>query len=228
MTKGILGRKVGMTQVFTESGELIAVTAVEATPNVVLQVKNAETDGYSAIQLGYQDKRTVLSSKPEQGHASKANTAPKRYVREIRNAGDEFNVGDEIKVDTFQAGEYVDVTGITKGHGFQGAIKRLGQSRGPMTHGSRYHRRPGSMGAIINRVFKGKLLPGRMGNNKRTMQNIAIVHVDVENNLLLLKGNVPGANKSLLTVKSTVKVNAKHPEVKMANASASATNSEEA
>lgn len=228
MTKGILGRKVGMTQVFTESGELIAVTAVEATPNVVLQVKNAETDGYGAIQLGYQDKRTVLSNKPEQGHASKANTAPKRYVREIRNAGDEFNVGDEIKVDTFQAGEYVDVTGITKGHGFQGAIKRLGQSRGPMTHGSRYHRRPGSMGAIINRVFKGKLLPGRMGNNKRTMQNIAVVHVDVEKNLLLLKGNVPGANKSLLTVKSTVKVNAKHPEIKMANASASATNSEEA
>lgn len=228
MTKGILGRKVGMTQVFTESGELIAVTAVEATPNVVLQVKNAETDGYSAIQLGYQDKRTVLSNKSQQGHASKANTAPKRYVREIRNAGDEFNAGDEIKVDTFQAGEYVDVTGITKGHGFQGAIKRLGQSRGPMTHGSRYHRRPGSMGAIINRVFKGKLLPGRMGNDKRTMQNIAIVHVDVENNLLLLKGNVPGANKSLLTIKSTVKVNAKHPEVKMANAFASATNSEEA
>ncbi|MGO1337205.1 MAG: 50S ribosomal protein L3, partial [Leuconostoc fallax] len=216
MTKGILGRKVGMTQVFTETGELIAVTAVEATPNVVLQLKNAETDGYSAVQLGYQDKREVLSNKPEQGHAKKANTTPKRYIREIRDAEGEFNVGDEIKVDTFQAGDYVDVTGITKGHGFQGAIKRLGQSRGPMAHGSRYHRRPGSMGAIINRVFKGKLLPGRMGNNKRTMQNVAIVHVDVENNLLLLKGNVPGANKSLLTIKSTVKVNAKHPAIKMA------------
>jgi len=213
MTKGILGRKVGMTQVFTESGELIAVTAVEATPNVVLQVKNIATDGYNAIQLGYQDKRTVLSNKPEQGHASKANTTPKRYVREVRDAEGEFNAGDEIKVDTFQAGDYVDVTGITKGHGFQGAIKKLGQSRGPMAHGSRYHRRPGSM-------------PGRMGNNKRTMQNVAIVHVDVENNLLLLKGNVPGANKSLLTIKSTVKVNAKHPEVKMAGVSASATTEE--
>ncbi|MGX7051373.1 50S ribosomal protein L3 [Leuconostoc palmae] len=223
MTKGILGRKVGMTQVFTESGELIAVTAVEATPNVVLQVKNVATDGYNAIQLGYQDKRAVLSNKPEQGHASKANTTPKRYVREIRDAEGEFNAGDEIKVDTFQAGDYVDVTGITKGHGFQGAIKKLGQSRGPMAHGSRYHRRPGSMGAIINRVFKGKLLPGRMGNNKRTMQNVAIVHVDVENNLLLLKGNVPGANKSLLTIKSTVKVNAKHPEVKMAGVATPAT-----
>lgn len=218
MTKGILGRKVGMTQVFTESGELIAVTAVEATPNVVLQVKTQATDGYNALQLGYQDKREILSNKPEQGHVAKANTAPKRYIREVRDAEGEYSVGDAIAVDTFQAGEYVDVTGITKGHGFQGAIKRLGQSRGPMSHGSRYHRRPGSMGAIINRVFKGKLLPGRMGNQKRTMQNIAIVHVDVENNLLLLKGNVPGANKSLLTIKSTVKTNAKHPEIKMAGA----------
>ena len=228
MTKGILGRKVGMTQVFTETGELIAVTVVEATPNVVLQVKTVETDGYDAVQLGYQDKRAVLSNKPEQGHASKANTTPKRYVREIRNAEGEFNAGDEIKVDTFAAGEYVDVTGITKGHGFQGNIKKDGQSRGPMAHGSRYHRRPGSMGAIINRVFKGKLLPGRMGNHKRTMQNVAIVHVDVENNLLLLKGNVPGANKSLLTIKSTVKVDAKHPEVKMAGVSAPAAAAEEA
>ena len=143
MTKGILGRKVGMTQVFTETGELIAVTVVEATPNVVLQVKTVETDGYDAVQLGYQDKRAVLSNKPEQGHASKANTTPKRYVREIRNAEGEFNAGDEIKVDTFAAGEYVDVTGITKGHGFQGNIKKDGQSRGPMAHGSRYHRRPG-------------------------------------------------------------------------------------
>lgn len=217
MTKGILGRKVGMTQVFTESGELIAVTAVEAAPNVVLQVKNAETDGYSAIQLGYQDKRTVLSNKPEQGHASKANTAPKRYVREIRNAGDEFNVGDEIKVDTFQAGEYVDVTGITKGHGFQGAIKRLGQSRGPMTHGSRYHRRPGSLGAIINHVFKGKKLPGRMGNNTRTVQHLRIVKVDTENNVLLIKGNVPGANKSFVTIKNSVKANTKKSLSKQSN-----------
>ncbi|MBS9337383.1 50S ribosomal protein L3 [Fructobacillus parabroussonetiae] len=226
MTKGILGRKVGMTQVFTESGELIAVTAVEATPNVVLQVKTQATDGYNALQLGYQDKREILSNKPEQGHVAKANTAPKRYIREVRDAEGEYNVGDAIAVDTFQAGEYVDVTGVTKGHGFQGAIKKLGQSRGPMSHGSRYHRRPGSMGAIINRVFPGKLLPGRMGNNKRTMQNIAIVHVDVENNLLLLKGNVPGANKSLLTIKSTVKTNAKHPEIKMAGSKPAADSEE--
>ena len=204
-TKGILGRKVGMTQVFTETGELIPVTVVEATPNVVLQVKTMENDGYEAIQLGYQDKRTVLSNKPEQGHVAKANTAPKRFIREIRGAEGEFNVGDEIKVDIFEAGEAVDVTGITKGHGYQGNIKKDGQSRGPMAHGSRYHRRPGSLGAIINRVFKGKLLPGRMGNNKRTVQNLTIVRADVENNVILIKGNVPGANKSLVTIKSSVK-----------------------
>lgn len=204
-TKGILGRKVGMTQVFTDKGELIPVTVIEVQPNTVLQVKTPETDGYSAIQLGVFDKREVLSNKPEQGHAKKASATPKRYIREIRDAQGEFNAGDQIKVDTFAAGEYVDVTGVTKGHGFQGAIKRLGQSRGPMAHGSRYHRRPGSMGAIINRVFKGKLLPGRMGNNVRTMQNLLIVGIDLENNLILIKGNVPGANKSFITVKSTVK-----------------------
>lgn len=204
-TKGILGRKVGMTQVFTENGELIPVTVIEATPNVVFQVKSMENDGYAAIQLGFDDKRAVLSNKPEQGHAAKANTTPKRYIREIRNAEGEFNVGDEVKVDIFAAGETVDVTGITKGHGFQGNIKKDGQSRGPMSHGSRYHRRPGSMGAVINRVFKGKKLPGRMGNHKRTVQNLQVVRVDVENNVILVKGNVPGANKSLVTVKNSVK-----------------------
>ena len=204
-TKGILGRKVGMTQVFTENGELIPVTVIEATPNVVFQVKSMENDGYAAIQLGFDDKRAVLSNKPEQGHAAKANTTPKRYIREIRNAEGEFNVGDEVKVDIFAAGEAVDVTGITKGHGFQGNIKKDGQSRGPMSHGSRYHRRPGSMGAVINRVFKGKKLPGRMGNHKRTVQNLQVVRVDVENNVILVKGNVPGANKSLVTVKNSVK-----------------------
>lgn len=204
-TKGILGRKVGMTQVFTENGELIPVTVIEATPNVVFQVKSMENDGYEAIQLGFDDKRAVLSNKPEQGHAAKANTTPKRYIREIRNAEGEFNVGDEVKVDIFAAGETVDVTGITKGHGFQGNIKKDGQSRGPMSHGSRYHRRPGSMGAVINRVFKGKKLPGRMGNHKRTVQNLQVVRVDVENNVILVKGNVPGANKSLVTVKNSVK-----------------------
>jgi large subunit ribosomal protein L3 len=204
-TKGILGRKVGMTQVFTETGELIPVTVVEATPNVVLQVKTLENDGYNALQLGYQDKRQVLSNKPEQGHVAKANTTPKRYIREIRDAEGEFNVGDEVKVDIFAAGEAVDVTGITKGHGYQGNIKKDGQSRGPMAHVSRYHRRPGSLGAIINRVFKGKKLPGRMGNHKRTVQNLQVVRVDVENNVILVKGNVPGANKSLVTVKYSKK-----------------------
>jgi len=204
-TKGILGRKVGMTQVFTDDGELIPVTVIESTPNVVLQVKTLENDGYSAIQLGYSDKRAVLSNKPEQGHVAKANTAPKRYIREIRDAEGEFNVGDEVKVDVFAEGETVDVTGITKGHGYQGNIKKDGQSRGPMAHGSRYHRRPGSLGAVINRVFKGKKLPGRMGTNKRTVQNLQVVRVDVENNVILVKGNVPGANKSLVTVKNSVK-----------------------
>lgn len=204
-TKGILGRKVGMTQVFTENGELIPVTVIEATPNAVLQVKTVENDGYSAIQLGFQDKRAVKSNKSEQGHAAKANTTPKRYIREIRDAQGDYKVGDEVKVDIFAAGDAVDVTGITKGHGYQGNIKKDGQSRGPETHGSRYHRRPGSLGAVINRVFKGKKLPGRMGNNKRTMQNLQIVRVDVDNNVILVKGNVPGANKSLVTIKNSVK-----------------------
>lgn len=204
-TKGILGRKIGMTQVFTENGELIPVTVIESTPNVVLQVKTLENDGYNAIQLGFSDKRTVLSNKPEQGHVAKANTTPKRYIREIRDAEGELNVGDEVKVGVFAEGEVVDVTGITKGHGYQGNIKKDGQSRGPMAHGSRYHRRPGSLGAVINRVFKGKKLPGRMGNHKRTVQNLQVVRVDVENNVILVKGNVPGANKSLVTVKNSVK-----------------------
>ncbi len=204
-TKGILGRKIGMTQVFTDNGELIPVTVIEATPNVVLQVKTLENDGYSAIQLGFQDKRVVLSNKPEQGHVAKANTTPKRYIREIRDAEGEFNVGDEVKVDAFAAGETVDVTGITNCHGYQGNINKDGQSRGPMAHGSRYHRRPGSMGAVINRVFKGKKLPGRMGNHKRTVQNLQVVRVDVENNVILVKGNIPGANKSLVTVKNSIK-----------------------
>ena len=146
-----------------------------------------------------------MSNKPEQGHVAKANTTPKRYIREIRDAEGEFNVGDEVKVDIFAAGEAVDVTGITKGHGYQGNIKKDGQARGPMAHGSRYHRRPGSLGAIINRVFKGKKLPGRMGNRKRTVQNLQVVRVDVENNVILVKGNVPGANKSLVTVKYSKK-----------------------
>ena len=207
MTKGILGKKVGMTQIFTESGELIPVTVVEATPNVVLQVKTVETDGYEAIQVGYQDKREVLSNKPAKGHVAKANTAPKRFIREFKNVElGEYEVGKEIKVDVFQAGDVVDVTGTTKGKGFQGAIKRHGQSRGPMSHGSRYHRRPGSMGPVApNRVFKNKRLAGRMGGDRVTIQNLEVVKVDVERNVILIKGNIPGAKKSLITIKSAVK-----------------------
>ena len=205
-TKGILGKKVGMTQVFTENGELVPVTVVEVGSNVVLQVKTVENDGYEAVQLGFDDQREVNANKPAKGHAAKANTAPKRFVREIRDVElGEYKVGDEIKADLFEAGDIVDVTGTSKGHGFQGNIKRWGQSRGPMAHGSRYHRRPGSMGVIINRVMKGKVLPGRMGGKRVTIQNLEIVKADTENGVLLIKGNVPGANKSFVTIKSTVK-----------------------
>ena len=204
MAKGILGRKIGMTQVFAENGDLIPVTVIEATPNVVLQVKTVETDGYEAIQVGFEDKRVKLSNKPEQGHVAKANTAPKRFIREFRNV--EGEVGQEVKVEIFAEGDVVDVTGVTKGKGFQGVIKRHGQSRGPMAHGSRYHRRPGSMGPVApNRVFKQKNLPGQMGGNVVTIQNLEIVKVDVERNLLLVKGNVPGSKKALVTVKTAIK-----------------------
>ena len=204
-TKGILGKKVGMTQVFTENGELVPVTVVEVGTNVVLQVKTVENDGYNAIQLGFDDQRAVNVNKPAKGHADKAKAAPKRFVREIRDVQGDYKVGDEVKADLFEAGDIVDVTGTSKGHGFQGNIKRWGQSRGPMAHGSRYHRRPGSMGVIINRVMKGKMLPGRMGGKRVTIQNLDIVKADTENGVLLIKGNVPGANKSYVTIKSTVK-----------------------
>ena len=207
MTKGILGRKIGMTQVFAENGDLIPVTVIEATPNVVLQKKSVETDGYEAIQLGFEDKRVKLSNKPEQGHVAKANTAPKRFIREFRNLeAATCEVGQEVKVEIFAEGDVIDVTGVTKGKGFQGVIKRHGQSRGPMSHGSRYHRRPGSMGPVApNRVFKQKKLPGQMGGTVVTIQNLEIVKVDVERNLLLVKGNVPGSKKALVTVKTAIK-----------------------
>lgn len=208
MTKGILGRKIGMTQVFVENGDLVPVTVIEASPNVVLQKKSVDTDGYEAVQVGFEDLREKLANKPLKGHVAKANTAPKRFVRELRNVNlDEYEVGQEVKVDIFAEGDIVDVTGISKGKGFQGAIKRHNQSRGPMAHGSRYHRRPGSMGPVApNRVFKNKLLPGRMGGERITVQNLQIVKVDTERNLLLVKGNVPGARKALITVKSALKV----------------------
>ena len=207
MTKGILGRKIGMTQVFAENGDLIPVTVIQAAPNVVLQKKTVETDGYEAIQIGFEDKRVKLSNKPEQGHVAKANTAPKRFIREFRNVSvAEYEVGQEVKVEIFAEGDVVDVTGVTKGKGFQGVIKRHGQSRGPMSHGSRYHRRPGSMGPVApNRVFKQKKLPGQTGGTVVTIQNLQIVKVDAERNLLLVKGNVPGSKKALVTVKTAVK-----------------------
>ncbi|MCG7343300.1 50S ribosomal protein L3 [Sporosarcina sp. ACRSL] len=209
MTKGILGRKVGMTQIFAENGDLIPVTVIEAAPNVVLQKKTTETDGYEAIQLGFDDKREKLANKPEKGHVAKAETAPKRFIREFRGvdvAG--YEVGQEVKVDTFAEGDIVDITGVSKGKGFQGVIKRHGFSRGPMSHGSRFHRAPGSLGAVDGqRVFKGKKLPGRTGGDTVTIQNLEIVRVDAERNLLLVKGNVPGARKSLITVKSAIKGN---------------------
>lgn len=204
--KGILGKKVGMTQVFTENGELVPVTVVEVTPNVVLQVKTIENDGYESIQLGYADKRAVLANKPEEGHAKKAETTPKRFIKEIKDVelGD-YKASDEIKVDIFEPGDIVDVTGVTKGHGYQGNIKKDGQRRGPETHGSRYHRRPGSLGQIINRVVPGMKLPGRMGNKTVTIQNLEVVSTDLENNVILIKGNVPGANKSFITIKTAAR-----------------------
>ncbi|MEK5330761.1 MULTISPECIES: 50S ribosomal protein L3 [unclassified Lysinibacillus] len=209
MAKGILGRKIGMTQVFAENGDLIPVTVIEATPNVVLQKKTVDTDGYEAIQVGFEDKRVKLSNKPQQGHVAKANTAPKRFIREFRNVNvGEYEVGQEVKVEIFAEGDVIDVTGVTKGKGFQGVIKRHGQSRGPMAHGSRYHRRPGSMGPVApNRVFKQKKLPGQMGGTVVTIQNLEIVKVDAERNLLLVKGNVPGSKKALVTVKTAIKAN---------------------
>ena len=208
MTKGILGTKVGMTQFFMENGELVPVTVIQAEPNVVLQVKTNETDGYEAIQVGFDSKREVLANKPHKGHVAKANATPKRFIREFRDVelGD-YEVGQEITIETFEVGDIVDVTGTSKGKGFQGVIKRHGQARGPMSHGSRYHRRPGSMGAASDpsRVFKGKKLPGQMGGRTVTIQNLEVVKVDVEKNVILIKGNVPGSKKSLIQIRSAVK-----------------------
>ena len=205
--KGILGRKLGMTQVFTESGKLVPVTVIEVEPNVVTQIKTKENDGYEAIQLGFDTKREKLANKAIKGHVSKANCAPKRFFREIRDVNlEDYTLGAEVTCDIFTAGEVVDVTGTTKGKGFQGVIKRHGQARGPMGHGSHYHRRPGSMGTMRPmRVFKGKKLPGHMGGLTVTIQNLEIVKVDTENNIILVKGNVPGAKKSLVVIKTAVK-----------------------
>ncbi len=210
--KGILGKKLGMTQVFSKNGKLIPVTVVEVEPNVVTQIKTAETDGYDAIQLGFDTKREKLSNKAEKGHLAKANTAPKRFLKEIRGVDvSKYQLGQELTVEVFEEGEMVDVTGISKGKGFQGVIKRYNQSRGPMGHGSQYHRGVGSLGTMRPmRVFKGKKLPGHMGQVTVTMQNLEIVAVIPEENVILIKGNVPGAKKSLVIIKSAVKM----PEVK--------------
>ena len=207
MAKGILGRKVGMTQVFDESGKMIPVTVISVEPNVVLQKKTVETDGYSAVQLGFMDKRANLVNKPMIGHFAKSNTTPKRYIKEIRLAGmEEYEVGQEVDCNIFIAGDYVDVTGTSKGKGYQGNIKRHNQKTGFKTHGSKYHRGVGSMGVIApNHIRKGKNMPGRMGHEKVTIQNLVVVRADIEKNVLLIKGNVPGPNKSLVIVRNAIK-----------------------
>ena len=208
MKKGILAIKVGMTQIFNEAGELVPVTVLQACPCAVTQVKTVDNDGYDAVQVGFVDKRNKLVNKPQKGHFEKAGVSYKRYVREFRfeNAA-EYKLADEIKADIFAEGDRVDVTAISKGKGFQGAIKRHGQSRGPMAHGSKYHRHAGSNGACSDpsRVFKGKKMAGHMGSVQVTVQNLDVVRVDVENNVILVKGAVPGPKKSLVTLKETVK-----------------------
>ena len=205
--KGILGKKLGMTQIFTEEGIVVPVTVVEAGPNVVTQVKTVEKDGYNAIQVGFEDAKEKSLNKPQKGHLAAANVL-KKHLKEFRvDAVEEFTVGQEIKADLFAAGEKIDVTGTSKGKGFQGPIKRHGQSRGPESHGSRYHRRPGSMGACSfpGRVFKNKKLAGHMCSVKVTVQNLEVVRVDADKNLILVKGAIPGPKGSMVTIKEAVK-----------------------
>ncbi len=205
--KGILGKKIGMTQVFTENGKAIPVTVIEVEPNVVTQIKTVEKDGYEAIQLATETVREKVSNKPKMGQTNKANTTPKRFLREIRGVNvNDYELGQTIGVDIFEAGEIVDVTGTSKGKGFQGVIKRYNQTRGPMGHGSQYHRGVGSLGTMLPmHVLKGKKMPGQMGNVQRTVQNLEIVSVDVENSVILVKGNVPGPKKSLVVIRTAVK-----------------------
>ena len=209
MKKAILATKVGMTQIFAENGELVPVTVLLAGPCVVTQVKTMDNDGYEAVQVGFGELREKLANKPRKGIFERAGVSVKRYLREFRfeNASD-YKVADEIRADIFAVGDHVDATAITKGKGFQGAVKRLGQHRGPMKHGSKFHRHQGSNGPATTpgRVFKGKGMPGHMGSVQRTVENLEVVRVDAENNLLLVKGSVPGPKKSLITIKETVKV----------------------
>ena len=209
--KGILGRKIGMTEKFTTDGKVIPVTVISVEPNVITQIKTVDTDGYNAIQLGVVDKKEKHATKQEIGHAKKAGVAPKRFLKEIRVEDTQaYELGSTIKADTFEAGEKVDVTGTSKGKGFAGVIKRHNQSRGPETHGSRYHRRPGSMGTMRPmRVLKGKKLAGHMGSETVTIQNLEIIEVNANDNYILVSGNVPGAKNSLVLIKSAVKGNKK-------------------
>ena len=205
--KGILGKKIGMTQVFSKEGKLIPVTVVYVEPNVVTQIKTVEKDGYDAVQLATETVREKVSNKPKVGHTKKANTEPKRFLKEIRGVNvSDYSLGQVIDVTTFTEGELVDVSGVSKGKGFQGVIKRHNQSRGPMGHGSQYHRGVGSLGTMLPmHVLKGKKMPGHMGNVKTTIQNLEVISVDKENNIILIKGNVPGPKKSLIIIRTAVK-----------------------
>ena len=208
MKKAILAKKIGMTQIFNGDGTLTPVTVLEAGPCVVTQVKTKDNDGYSAVQVGFEDIRESLVNKPAKGVFDKAGVSVKRYVRELKlDNAEEMKPGDEVKVDIFAAGDHVDATAVSKGKGFQGAVKRLGQHRGPMKHGSKFHRHQGSNGTSSDpsRVYKGKGMPGHMGSKRITIQNLEVVRVDAENNILLVKGAVPGAKKCLVTIKETVK-----------------------
>ena len=206
--KSLIGKKVGMTQIFDDQGKVIPVTVIEAGPCTVVQVKTVESDGYNAVQLGYGEVKEHKLTKPERGHYTKVKLTPKKHLREFRvDSLENVNVGDELKADTFAVGDKLDIQGISKGKGFQGVIKRHGQSRGPMGHGSMYHRRPGSMGptSTPGRVFKGKNLPGHMGRETITIQNLDVVRVDLDKNVILVKGSVPGAKGAILKLKSSVK-----------------------
>ncbi len=203
--KGILGRKAGMTTVFANDGRAVPVTVVEVKPNVVLQVKTIEVDGYNAIKLGVEDKKEQRATKADLGQAKAANTSAKYFIKEIKDAEGEYSLGQSIAADLFEAGDYVDVTGISKGKGFQGSIKRHNQSRGPMGHGSKSHRVTGSLGDIRGTVKKTKKMPGHMGHDQVTMQNLEVVAIDLENNIILIKGSIPGPNKSFVVIKSAVK-----------------------
>ena len=207
MKKALLGRKLGMTQIFSEHGKVIPVTVIEAGPCTVVQIKTKDADGYDAVQLGFGDVKAKKVIKPTAGHFKKANVEPKKHLREFRLEEISYNVGDELKADLFATGEFVDITGTTKGKGFQGVIKRHGQSRGPMGHGSMYHRRPGSMGptSTPGRVFKGKKLPGHMGVQTVTIQKLEVVNVDLDKNVILVKGSVPGNKGAILKIRNSVK-----------------------